>query len=354
MDNVNTRSAKKYFAAANSYFGFVSFFDEIFRSESFTRIYVLKGGPGTGKNSFMKAIIRNFAQYNCKIEEIYCSSDPASLDGVILTYENKKIGILDGTSPHERDAVFPGTIDELINLGDGWKKDVLIAQREKISELSKEKARAYATAYSYLKIAGAADDFIIREYRRDFDILRAKSKAECILSSISDTKDKNISRQIISSFGKYGYYKITDIGELCDRKVQVFGDEFSAVLFMEIILEKLLEVGENIINFPSALNIRYSDGIIASNLGLGIITGGGEDISSNEFIKTGSNLMARVKCAKEVRMDSLEAAKRWFTIASDMHFRLEDIYSQAMNFQINNELIQQETAEIKKYLEIER
>ena len=125
-DNQKT-FAKAYFGAANGYDGFRSYFDEIFDSKNYKRVFVIKGGPGTGKSTFMKRISKHFTRNGDDVEEIYCSSDPSSLDGVIIGRENKKIAFLDGTSPHERDAKFPGAIDEIINLGDNFdtKKDVI-------------------------------------------------------------------------------------------------------------------------------------------------------------------------------------------------------------------------------------
>ena len=44
---------EKFFAAANTENGFYSLFDDVFSPESFRRIYILKGGPGTGKSTLM-------------------------------------------------------------------------------------------------------------------------------------------------------------------------------------------------------------------------------------------------------------------------------------------------------------
>ena len=60
----------KYFAAANSYGGFISYFDKLFDSKEYNRIYVLKGGPGTGKSSFMKKVSAHFHNAGCYVEEI--------------------------------------------------------------------------------------------------------------------------------------------------------------------------------------------------------------------------------------------------------------------------------------------
>ena len=45
-----------YFAAANGYTGFRSYFGEMFTSDRYDRIFVLKGGPGTGKSRLIRNV----------------------------------------------------------------------------------------------------------------------------------------------------------------------------------------------------------------------------------------------------------------------------------------------------------
>ena len=48
--------AFEYFASANGYTGFRSYFDTVYKSENFDKIIILQGGPGSGKSSLMKAL----------------------------------------------------------------------------------------------------------------------------------------------------------------------------------------------------------------------------------------------------------------------------------------------------------
>ena len=82
MAETNGRSA--YFAAVNSGRGFVSLFEGIFFGESITRRYIIKGGPGTGKSSFMRRVGQRALGEGRGVEYYYCSSDTASLDGVVI------------------------------------------------------------------------------------------------------------------------------------------------------------------------------------------------------------------------------------------------------------------------------
>ena len=111
----------EYFPGANTPNGFHSYYDYILKSHEANRIIILKGGPGTGKSTFMKKISRHLSSLGYQTEILHCSSDPNSLDGVC----SREIGflILDGTAPHIVDPKCPGAVDEIINLGECWDKD---------------------------------------------------------------------------------------------------------------------------------------------------------------------------------------------------------------------------------------
>ena len=74
----------KYFLAANSCEGFYSVFDKAYLPDGEWRAYIIKGGPGTGKSSFMKRFASYAEKKGCKALRCPCSSDPDSLDAVIL------------------------------------------------------------------------------------------------------------------------------------------------------------------------------------------------------------------------------------------------------------------------------
>jgi hypothetical protein len=95
----------------------------------------------------MKSISKAFCQDKYEKELIYCSSDPRSLDGVIISANGKKIAVIDSTSPHERDAKIPGATDEIINLGEHFDIGWLTANREAIISKSRSKANAWIYPY---------------------------------------------------------------------------------------------------------------------------------------------------------------------------------------------------------------
>ena len=138
-----TAPKKSYFAAANGFSGFRSYFNEIFNTKNYTRVFIIKGGPGTGKSTLMKRLINDFRKSATEIHAIYCSSDPSSLDGVVLEFGKIRLAFLDGTAPHATDTVYPGAVDELVNLGEFWNEEKLISARSEIIEISEAKKNHY-------------------------------------------------------------------------------------------------------------------------------------------------------------------------------------------------------------------
>ena len=337
MDN---KVIPKYFAAANSYNGFICFFDKVFNSKDYDGIFVLKGGPGTGKSSMMKQAVADLNTEDARVEEIYCSSDPHSLDGVIIEKGERRIAFIDGTAPHERDAVIPGAIDQIVNLGNNWDSRWLVSQKDKILLLTSEKRRAYKSAYYHLSLAGMAAKETERQgaaaylYKNAF--LRAKSLAE----SIAKCGDGSVKIRLLSSFGRYGAYGFNTARDVSKTTYTIAGRETHRHLFMAQLRQALEQMCANITVAPSPLCPEHTDAILLEKEGVGItFSGGSEIIDASEFsTKMSAVDEEQIKLGEQIRMQALTEAERWFRIASDIHFRLEEIYTQAMDFSKNDEI----------------
>jgi predicted ATPase len=87
---------RKVFPGANTGRGFLSFFDYVIPEDA-RRIFVIKGGPGVGKSTFMRKIAEKITELGYDVEYHCCAADPDSLDGVVIPAFD--IGLLDGTAP---------------------------------------------------------------------------------------------------------------------------------------------------------------------------------------------------------------------------------------------------------------
>jgi len=90
-------NAKEVFPGGNTGNGFHSFYNYIIPEDA-NRIFILKGGPGVGKSSFMRKIAKEFMELGYDVELHHCSSDNNSLDGLVIPAIN--VALMDGTAPH--------------------------------------------------------------------------------------------------------------------------------------------------------------------------------------------------------------------------------------------------------------
>lgn len=337
MESQNYAITKlSYFAAANGYDGFRSYFTKVFAPEEYEAIYILKGGPGTGKSSYMKRLIQDFGNACDRYEAIYCSSDPKSLDGVILENKEHKIAVLDGTAPHATDPVYPGVVEEIVNLGDCWNRDLLKENTKNIKKHTLAKKRAYETAYQYLSIAGEFEcicsDMISEIYNH-------VSMAEYI-DAIPSGQQKHKKRvRLISSFGKSGFFALDTLSNEAKAIHSVVGIYGSEYIYMSDLKGTLDNAGISYTLFPSALSRDKYDAILLNSNSEAYVVG---NIPShqNDIIDTSRFLDQKDLNAEKTRLELAWREREimlWngaeeFKKASDAHFELEKYYTSAMDF----------------------
>ncbi len=124
----------RYFLGSNTKKGFIPLFEQLREPSTGRRMYILKGGPGSGKSSLMKRIGAVLEAHGHRLEYFPCASDPDSLDA-LLDYD-ARVSIVDGTAPHTMDPKYPGAYDVIINLGEAWDQKKLMMNKPKIMELT--------------------------------------------------------------------------------------------------------------------------------------------------------------------------------------------------------------------------
>lgn len=142
---------RHYFPGNNTPLGFFSYYKHILGQREANKIVCIKGGPGTGKSTFMNRIAEYFASMDEDIDFLHCSADENSLDGIVL--KDRRIAVIDGTSPHITDPVTPGAVDKIVNLGEFWDEEAIAVNKSEIIDLNEETSRWYRIAYNYLSAA---------------------------------------------------------------------------------------------------------------------------------------------------------------------------------------------------------
>lgn len=320
----------RFFTAANGYTGFRSYFDSTFSPTEYTRIFVLKGGPGTGKSTLLRNIAAALEDVCDKCELILCSSDPHSLDGIILQHGKCRIGILDGTAPHERDAILPGAVSELVNLGDGWDAEELVKHRKEIEELDKIRINYYRSAYEKLGIIEKIDSYIMAGVKESFDITSAGRCAGELISNINAPNGRRDIR-LVSAVCSKGRLTLPTLGKISADTIRVGGSCYAVRLFLTFLANEVKRSGMRHIYIPEPERDEYCEALLFPDTSLSIVreSGGTYDICADDFIAApclGVELYKHY--ADELTSHVTDALVK----ASENHFELEKIYSAAMNY----------------------
>lgn len=143
---------EKYFLSANSSAGFYSLYNAFPPEGAFC--HIIKGGPGTGKSSFMRLAAERAREKGLSVEYVLCSGDPSSLDGIYIP--ELRVAFKDGTAPHTAEPGIFGVDSDYVNLGRFCKTPLSPADRSEAEILGKISKENYSRAYELLSYAGRA------------------------------------------------------------------------------------------------------------------------------------------------------------------------------------------------------
>ncbi len=206
----------RFFLGANSAQGFVSRFDQLGDPRDGWRLTILKGGPGTGKSTLMRAVSAQLAPYCPVVEEIHCTSDVDSLDGVL--FPAYRLSIADGTAPHTLDPKYPGACETIANLSSCWKEEVLFEHREKVMALIDRCSDLHRSASGYLYAAGSLLTEVQLMAREATDEQKVRRLARSIAA-----------REFPKSTGKAGRERIRFLSGITDKGPMLFEDTAQAL-----------------------------------------------------------------------------------------------------------------------------
>ena len=343
MENFNF----KYFLAANSCEGFCSYFDKSYLPDGEWRAFIIKGGPGTGKSSFMKYFALKAEEKGYKTVLCPCSSDPNSLDGVILP--EKKLVILDGTPPHTVEPAFPGASEKILNFGEFWDDSAFNADKKEIIATTLLNKAYHKTASRYIEAAGK---LILDSYKTELactDKEKALQFSKQLCRKLIPKKENApVGRewirftQGITPLGIVSY-SATLLKEAPKRVI--IDDEYGGAsnIIIGFIREYALKNGYEIITLKNPfLPSLITDHIIIPELGAAIATESSyihfdskerrvharRFVSSQKLHLSRERLKFNKKAAKELLISAAEALSG----AKRVHDKLESYYIKAMDF----------------------
>lgn len=341
-DTVRSTGENAYFAAANSAKGFQSWYSECFDDPRIGWVYAIKGGPGTGKSRFLSEIAARAGQAGWSVETIYCSSDPDSLDGIVLTKAGREgIALLDATAPHLYEPTHPGYREEWIDLGAFWNTEKLHGERERLERLNRQKQEAYRHAYRYLAGYGEMSeslDELAAPYIQERAIVRT---ADRLMRDLPNGTRFLPRTALMRGVGMRGRVTLDTFFAQADRIFLIHDCHGSAAILLRELYrnaaQKQLEVRVSrdpiLPDRTDALYFPQSGRLFAA-LPEEACPAPHRVISMRRFVDTHG--MRRVRgsiCyAERVRRAMLTGATDALARAAEIHFCIEEIYEGAMDF----------------------
>lgn len=350
----NSQNAE-FFLGASSPQGFASRFSEISNIKDGWHLYIIKGGPGSGKSSFIHTAAAALEGYDDNIEFVRCASDPKSYDAAI--FNNLKIAIVDGTRPHVIEPSYLGAYETVISLCDLLDYDKLMDNREAVVALTDENRaindRSNRFVGAACKLIGdsfriameATDSVKIGKYAKRF--ANREFKRNC-----KDKKGGNVSR-FLTGITPDGLLLFENTANCyCDR-VYVIMDNYGASsrVLLNAMRSNANEAGYDTISCycPSA-PFEKIDHLFIPELGIGFMT-------SNKWHPVNFEPYARINFRRFTDMEYIKNHKQRLSFnykasrelidesiklkgeARSVYMKLEKYYSSAMDFSKMDEYI---------------
>lgn len=336
-----------YFLGANTPGGFHSLFSELYRPEEGWKLYILKGGPGTGKSTVMKKVAAECDKRGFYCERIYCSSDPMSLDAVIIP--SLKVSIADGTSPHVIEPKFPGVSERTVELGQFRDDRLLSENRDEIIRLTKENSFHHKKCVDFMSAAKSVDNDTVSVVLTALKIERLHKFSEKFVSArlrVDSSGKGRVNKRFLSAITPEGLVMFSDtFSSLCSDKV-ILKDSFGCAssVFLKIISIRAVEKGLDVIKCNCPMSPEYkTEHLIIPSLSLGFFTSNRwhpDNFSDSSFIdcmrfydsdylKKHKN---RIAFNRRSRDELLGEAVNKLIAAKKTHDELEKYYISAMDF----------------------
>lgn len=343
-----------YFLGANSPKGFYSLYDELIHREEAKGIYILKGGPGCGKSTFMKRVAAAAQAAGQPAEQIFCSGDPDSLDALVLP--GLGAALVDGTAPHVVEPKLPGAVDHYVNLETCYDAEALSSIRGQLEAAMAGYKGCYDRAYHCLSAAAEIESdcrSLLESRHLDSKIAR---RARGLLSrEFRGEKPQNgkVCRRFLSAVTCQGRVCLWEtVQELC-RKIYVLEDSYGlSHRLLAPLLEGALPLGQDVVICPHPMDPEHIEHLLFPGLGLAFVTSSPElPFPGKAHRKIRLDAMAdpellrryrpRLRFGKKVAAALMAEAVSSLVEAKAMHDKLEVLYNPHVDFSLGETLADQ-------------
>ena len=329
------------FLGANSGGGFYSLYDQLLGGR-LDDLLVIKGGPGCGKSSFMRAVAKELTAAGWDAVYVQCSGDPDSLDGVL--FPARRVGLVDGTAPHVLEPTYTVAAERYLDLTRFYNVEATKAARPEIVARTDAYRAAYADAYHVLRAADALESERRAAVRAAMDFGKLARRVDAIVRREirgKGAKRGRIDRAFLGGMTHQGELcRFDTVDALCPR-VYALEDSYGlASAALERVAAAAADAGHDVLLCPNPDRPREAMHVLVPALGLAFVTAARLPYPGEAYRRVRVDAMAELPRAaraklrltgrieRSLRDEAVDALRR----AKREHDALEAAYNPCVDF----------------------
>ena len=331
-----------FFLGANSGSGFQNLFSEILDVETAFDLMILKGGPGVGKNTFMREIGRTMEQAGADVEYLWCSGDPDSLDGVVIP--SIRCAVCDGTSPHVVEPRYPAAVDRYVDLGRFYDLPAAKAQAKEVKQHTHDYKAAYVRVYRSLKAARQVELDTAAEMGQSFDRQRAARRISGIMARElrgRGTGTGKITRRFLGSITHKGpIWRFDSVETLCPKVYELEDSYEQAGPLLAALCAEAVRRNYDVIACSAPEEPERLEHLLIPELGTAFVTSKpGMEYSGKPYRRVRLDALSHPESRARLRFRSRmtgvlrEEGIAALQDAKAAHDRLESVYNPYVDFE---------------------
>ena len=337
----------RFFLGTNGPKGFCSLYDELTEAEGL-RLYILKGGPGCGKSSFMRRIADEAKSRGYDTELIRCSGDPDSMDALVIPALSS--AFLDGTAPHVSEPKYPGVSGMYIDLGRFYDAAALHEYATEVAAGFLAYKARYRRAYSLINGAFYVTEHANDAFLTEEVIAAVRKRADGIarreFGKRGTEKCGKATKRFLAAFTCHGFVCCTEtLVTLCDR-LYLLDDRYSlADIVLKTLADSAEHTGYDTVRCPDPRDPKKLQALLVPALSLGFLAAGDGkfpkcvrpyrhirlDSMADAYVRT-PQAKKSVRAAERQAETLLKFAQNELSEAKRLHDELEAIYNPHVDF----------------------
>lgn len=345
-----------YFLGANTKDGFYSLYSG-FPSRKGDFLHIIKGGPGTGKSSFMRALGKAAEKQGYAVEYVLCSGDPDSLDGVYIPHLHA--AWVDGTAPHVIEPFGFMVDSDYVNLGQFCSKPFSEDDKNYVNQILHGYKALYARAYAYLASAASLRQASLPQ-------LFGKEEKSSIFRRIDSILDRILGhgngkpgyreQRFLSAVSCLGEYRLNEeLSKLCKLIYHLDNGFGGAAITLEHAAGGAVRRGARVICCPSPLEPERLEAVLLPESGLAFTDSSFEVEGARHMridtlipLEKQQALRRELRSAHKLMDGAMALAYEKLRQAKAQHDELEEVYKAHMDFAALSEYTEKEIEKLLK------